>query len=281
MLIGFIASTVVLFISLFVIMMSTRGISGPLLRAWFSGKTPLFVLRKDKKMKILSEEYKGGTFDTKKLGYFMAVPESFFQLPNGMTAAMAISDMGVTINPKLARFAQRLKQGIPLIDKDGNPITDQNYLKKFAKWIEIGKINDKEIPILKLDNIDDVDEFNTAYKNEYKENFIIPAGGDTLALQDIINYFKYNINPNFIQAKIENKLAQERIGKNQINFALLVPLAMVFLILAIGYMVISNFMNSQGYQDKWAACTSQLAACKDSNPVNTIQPPISLPTGIS
>jgi len=201
----------------------------------------------------LAEDYTGGSLDTKNNGVFMTVPDSIYSTKNGVATAIGYEDLGVTINPKHARLVQRLKQGIEVEKEDGSKGT------------------------VKINNIDELEDYNELWKQQNKgESLILKIGGELIKVQDFIDYFKYNINPNFIQSKIENKLTQERLGERKINTQLFITLAMVFLIMAIGFMVINNYFKTSGYQDKWEACVKSLSQYKpQTQPITTT----TLPTG--
>lgn len=181
----------------------------------------------------------GGSVETKDNGVFMVVPDSMYHTKNGLSSGIAYEDLGVTVNPKYANFVNELKNGLEIKQKDGSS-------KK-----------------IKLENIEDLENYNKEFMETHNgKGLLISINGRTLVLQDFINYFKYNINPNFIQSKIENKLNLERLGEKKVNTQLIITLAMAFLIMSIGYMVISNFLKNNSYETKYVQCREGLAQCQ-------------------
>jgi len=245
MLVGSVISSIVMFVFLLFIFVNTKGVLGPLLRAKLFGMNNLILLQKDKKLRFSAEKYSGGMIDTKDHGNFMVVPDSMYLSPHGVPTAIAYSDIGTTINPKFVKFTKLLGNGIEYTNEKGEKV------------------------VQKFENITELEKFNEEWKKKHKDSLIVQAGGETLVLQDILNYFKYNINPSFIQSKIENKLAQERLGEKKFPIHILPILFFVIRGLAITYMVISNYQRGQGFEDKWAVCTQNLAQCKGTQKVIT------------
>ena len=255
-------STVFLFIILFL----TKGVTIPYLKARMRGKAVLLNFRKDKQISIESVENEAGMYKS-KIGQHMINPDSIYIAPNKVPTSIGYEAAGSILNPKHILFIQKiLKEGVT-IDvpkyvpklKDGKPIMrkDGKILMEVALDAEKKPIIEKKT--LKAENIEELEALNEDFHDATGEWLVLNYGGETLRVQDIMNFFLYDNNPSLIAAKIENKMAKEREDERKFPMKALVLIAPIIISLVIAFMLITQYMSSQSYQSQWAACVAQLA----------------------
>ena len=255
---------IVQFVMLFFIWWLTRGVLGPFIKAKLRGRSVLINLRKDKKLMFEDVQNEAGMYKG-RLGYHMISPETVYLAPNSVPASIGYEMTGSTLNPKHILFLQKLKDGMDL------ELPKMVKSEKTRKETPVRDNNGKVIlekQFVKINDIDDLQAISDKLKVVGME-LLLHYGGETLRVQDIVNFFLYDNNPSLIDSKIENRLAKEMEGERKLPVKAIMIMIPLVLVLVIGYMVISNYMSSQGYQDKWATCTSQLASCQASQKVIT------------
>jgi len=78
--------------------------------------------------------------------------------------------------------------------------------------------------------------------------------GEFLRIQDINGYFKYNINPSFIEAKVEKMVTSQMKGGKAVPIAWIMAFAVVFIAAGIAYVLISGQSGS-------SQCMADLKNC--------------------
>ena len=89
----------------------------------------------------------------------------------------------------------------------------------------------------------------------------LPVVGQTLRISDVQNFFKYNLNPSNIDAKIEYAIAKESKDKRGIPWNWIMAIGVVAIMLAIAYSIV----NGQGQNNE---CMKQLASLAHGTAAN-------------
>lgn len=224
-----------LFVFLFITWWGTRGWLKPLVKAKLKGRALLLNLTKDKRLKLEEVENIAGMYKG-KFGEYMINPESVYHNPAGVPTSIGYEHAGATLNPKHIVFLQKImEEGVPMVDGSG---------KEFKQ---------------KIENIDELEDFAKWHKTNYGEDLILKYDGETLRVQDILNFFKYNVNPSLMEAKIENKLAKERMDEKKLPLKIFLVIIPFMFTLVICFMILMNFLNSQGSVQQLTECSNKLA----------------------
>lgn len=114
--------------------------------------------------------------------------------------------------------------------------------------------------------------------NENKENPVEKYGnvvGEFLRIQDVLGFFKYDINPSYLDAKVEAAIAKEQKGQRQVPFQWIIAIGALILFAAIGFVIISGQLQS-------GTCQQQLTEClKSGQKVVTATPSVPIETEAS
>jgi hypothetical protein len=77
--------------------------------------------------------------------------------------------------------------------------------------------------------------------------------GQTLRLTDVLTFFKYNLNPSLIDAKIEYAIAKESKDKRGVPWNWIMGIGVAAIMLAIAYSIVNGQMQNN-------ECVKQLAS---------------------
>jgi len=88
-------------------------------------------------------------------------------------------------------------------------------------------------------------------KERIKNNNIV---GETLRIQDVLNMFKYNINPSFIEAKIEKATAANLKKARTIQMVWIFAVAVLLVTGAIAYTLIADQLGCNECYDDLRSC---------------------------
>lgn len=197
------------------------------MKAKIGGNPILAVWRKDKKIDLITGKFSEGMIESKK-GNWLVVPDSVGLFPNSVAGAIAHQDYGVSLSPDFIRSVTAARLGVAVnIGTDENP---QYTITKMRDYGELERF---------------VEDWQK--KNPDKELYVrtMNPGGSTLRIQDVVGFFKYNVNPTFIKSRVERKAAE--IIAEQRKFPIKWVFAFVMLILgvAIAYVIITQTMGQQ------------------------------------
>jgi hypothetical protein len=78
--------------------------------------------------------------------------------------------------------------------------------------------------------------------------------GETIKIQDIENFFKYNVNPALIEAKIEKSVAMQMRDNRGIPIKWVMMFAFVIIAVGIAYMLITGATSQ-------SSCNADLRSC--------------------
>ena len=257
---------------LFLIIWSTRGWLKALVKAKMRGKSLLLNLTRDKRLKLEAVENIAGMYKGKG-GQYMINPESVYQSPAGVPVSVGYEHAGATLNPKHIFFLQKiLREGIPMedivpvLDKDGNPRIGEDG-KPLGEAVQYKQ---------RIENIEELEAFAKAWKTKTGEDLFVTYDSETLCIQDILNFFKYDTNPSLMEAKIENRLTKDRMDERKLPYKMFMVMIPFMFTLVICAMILINFMNSQGSTQQLTTCqnqlgtaTGELAGCRAQQKVVT------------
>ena len=296
--IGFMSGFVIIFVMLIIILFLTRGVLKPFMKAKLRGRTVMLLPRKDRKIEFIAEDLKGGILSNKNYGDFTVNPNDSYLSPNGVPMFLGYPTLGTSINPKFAKLATLLKNGVSLpviengmkevevemIDKEtGKPVKKKAQVQEL-KLKKDGKGN----PIyeeVKINDISELEEYNEKYKAVTGRDLIVVAGSrlrkkefnindlldavkgfgsnlkESFRIQDLVDFFKYNVNPSYVQSAIESKLAQERMEERKLPGKIIMYLSFAVVAFAITYMIVAGFLKTDEYQTNWINCERARASC--------------------
>lgn len=78
--------------------------------------------------------------------------------------------------------------------------------------------------------------------------------GEFIRVQDVLGFFKYNLNPSYIDAKIEKATASQLKSGRTVPFQWVMAIAIIFIAGAIAYVLISG-------QSGNTSCYNDLKTC--------------------
>jgi len=248
-----------MFAFLFITWWGTRGWLKPLVKAKIKGKSLLLNLTRDKKLKLESVENIAGMYRG-KAGQYMINPESVYHNPAGVPVSIGYEHAGATLNPRHILFLQKiLKEGIPTreivpeLDKKGKPKLDKEGRPVIKEIKEYNK---------KIENIEELEKVAEDFKAQTGDDMFITHQGETLRIQDIINFFKYDVNPALMEAKLENRLAKERMDVRKFPIKFLLAVGPALIMITIAAMIIMGFINSQSSVQRLAECNNKFAVAQ-------------------
>ena len=73
--------------------------------------------------------------------------------------------------------------------------------------------------------------------------------GETFNLQDVLGFFKHNINPSYIDAKVEAEVALEQRGQRKVPIAWIGGFSFLLICAAIAFIIISGQMTESDCQN--------------------------------
>ena len=81
--------------------------------------------------------------------------------------------------------------------------------------------------------------------------------GELLRIQDVVAFFKYDLNPAYLDAKIEAEISKILKTQRTVPFQWIAVIAVLILVSAVAYSIVSGVMAG-------GQCQSQLLACVGS-----------------
>lgn len=157
-------------------------------RAKFGKKILLFVAGRDRLLDIVVGKAMGGVVRTKRYGDYAIIPKTTYVTPNGFRAGIVFEPIGSTI--------------------DGDMVKNSTYLKSVG--IESFSQFDEALQQAKARKDDRVDMIKTTSKlinytpeelKKYKQELAM-YDRVTASIDDIKNFFKWNLNPHVIAEAI-------------------------------------------------------------------------------
>lgn len=178
------------------------------LKSSMRGTPMLMIYRRDRTIERTTCKMSAGMADTKNDGTFMITPDSVYRdKKTGIPALSAFSDYGVTVNPKFAMVATKLK---------------------------------KE----KIENISEAEKVNQELAEEGKQISIPVPLLETVKFDDIIGFFKYHVSPHYIASAVERRTVLGLRGVRQIPIAWISVMAILFVAAALAYVMVVSVGNS-------------------------------------
>jgi hypothetical protein len=212
------------------------------LRASRKGIPLLGVITKAGMIDFRVGRMSSGTIQTKKYGEFVVTPGSMYPSTDGKVPfGVAYSDYGATMNPRMFQAFTDLKEkGFENIDEAEEFFSRQIECEKcgFNGWPIVKEIKEgKRIIDFKLLCPTCKDEG----KIKVKKNLTLDTPNNkTIRFQDVIGMFKYNINPNFIRARIERRAAELMAGLRKPPFVWIILIIGLIMTGAVAYILINQ-----------------------------------------
>lgn len=143
------------------------------LKAKLMGRTILLIGRKDRRAVLMTAKYEGGIQRTRKYGDYVHVPNATL-LCHGTTLGLAFEGYGVTLPPYLIKDVENLR----------------NYGVK--SYEEIEKLRPE------------IEKLASTNPNPTSKHY----QGLLSSMDNVQNFFKYNINPHTLRATINRSVAE-------------------------------------------------------------------------
>lgn len=83
-----------------------------------------------------------------------------------------------------------------------------------------------------------------------------PVIGECLRIQDVIGFFAYDLNPSYLDAKVEEKIAKLRKEQRAIPMGWIMMIAIIMIAGMVAYIGINGVLQGNTCNDKLLACTS-------------------------
>lgn len=83
--------------------------------------------------------------------------------------------------------------------------------------------------------------------------------GECLSIQNVIGFFAYDLNPSYLDAKVEEKIAKLRKEQRAIPMGWIMMLAIIMIAGMVAYIGINGVLQSNTCNDRLLACTSNKA----------------------
>jgi len=200
-------------------------------RAKFGKKLLLFVAGRDRLLDIVVGKAMGGVVRTKRYGDYAIIPKTTYVTPNGFRAGIVFEPLGATIDGDFVKNSSYLKSvgvqsfgqfddALQQVDKEKGKIKGEiNQLAKFSKLTQEDKIK---------------------YKNT-----LIGLDRVTVAVDDIKNFFKWNLNPH-VMAEAISRATMEGIQDWKKFDIMKWAFALLFLFMgfALAYVIIMSVTGS-------------------------------------
>lgn len=160
------------------------------LKAKLMGRTMLLVARKDRRLDFIVGKSEGGMIRTKKYGDFMVIPQTAYLTTTGVSCGLVYEPYGVTLPQEFIDSTTVLRNHGINTYSDMEALTNPNPNPKKLKVIGIAESKESK-------------KFS---ENERKK--LLANQRVTRAIDNVTNFFKYNINPNTIRATINRSVSE-------------------------------------------------------------------------
>jgi len=250
-----------LFLFFIVVVMGGGKALFPLVIAKFRNKPLLILGRKDRKIDFVIVKSEGGLFRNRKYGDFMVIPESIYSLMNGVSCGIAYEPYGATLTNELLDSVSTLREfgfntfgDIEIKSEEGtdavsNAITtlteDQKKTEEqLARAIKLHKKFSKKKK-LKPEEKKALDE-SIAIIEQYRTR-LFNTVRITRSVDNVRNFFKYNINPHSIRATINRVVADVVQDYTKRDWGKIIIWTLILIIGgALAYFIIQSAMTGGG-----------------------------------
>lgn len=202
-------------------------------RAKFGKKILLFVAGRDRLLDIVVGKAMGGVVRTKRYGDYAIIPKTTYVTPNGFRAGIVFEPIGATIDSDMVKNSTYLKSvGVNSFGQFDEALQQVNKEKDTVK----GEIKE----IAKYEKMSREEQL------KYK-NILIGLDRVTVAIDDIKNFFKWNLNPHVMaeaisRATLEGIQDWKKFDIMKWAFALL----FLFMGFALAYVIIMSVTGTPG-----------------------------------
>lgn len=249
-------SNISLFLIVLIVFMGAGKLIFPLVIAKFRGRPILLLGRKDRKIDVVPMKMEGGMFRSKQYGDFMVIPESIYSLKNGVSCAIAYEPYGSTLTNELLDSTSTLKefgfqtfQDLETTDKPTEALEDLEKMKNDSE-----KNLEKHMKI--YNSLIKKKTLTSEQKKQMKESIMIieqhreklfNLSRITRSVDNVRNFFKYNINPHSMRATINRVVADVVQEYTKTDWGKWIIWILILIIGgALAYFIISSAMTSGG-----------------------------------
>jgi len=210
-------------IFLVIIFIFSRGVLEPVLASRLTGKAMWIIITATRRFKFVIGDLEQRVFSTKYFGSYLVDPEASFMWPHGVSGAIANTSRGINLHPDIIKACTAAK--------------------------EKGYENYKD-----LENAKD--------KNEVLVEGIDTSTGRPLLINDVIKYFKYNLNPSYIQSVIKLAVAREKEGRREFPTSIVLTIGILLVCAGVAYTIITGAQSGKSAMAELGKCQSQLSQCQ-------------------
>jgi len=223
------------------------------LKAKIGRKNLVYIFRPDKRMDVRALKFIAGGYEDKEYGDILVSEDSTYVNNKGTGVNIVYASYGATLPPKVIKGISRLKelgynninQLEEVVEEHRNLLTERRELEELLEQ----KIDDntrKQIEERLNEISDRLNELTP--KIQALDETIIQLLHDkrkheTIRIGDIVGFFRYNINPNFVRAHKERAIAIALKDQRKLNITLLLA---VVLVLAFASTIILIILKGQG-----------------------------------
>jgi hypothetical protein len=171
-------------------------------------------------------EFHEGLLETKQYGAFIADPHSIYIIKGtNIPIAFAYFRYGATLKPELVLAATILKN-------------------------------------MGIENIEEAEKYAEALQKQGKSFALKIPEKAIIKWEDIIGFFKYNVNPTFIRSRIEKRVAAFLEEHRKFNWQILVYVGIFLFLGVIAFIVLQDYLQAGEWASKYAACMAELGKYK-------------------
>jgi len=171
-------------------------------------------------------EFHEGLLETKQYGSFMADPNSIYIIKGtNIPIAFAYYRYGATLKPELVLAASILKN-------------------------------------MGIENIEEAEQYAESLKKQGKSFALKLPEKAIIKWEDIIGFFKYNVNPTFIRSRIEKRVAAFLEEHRKFNWQILVYIGIFLFLGVVAYIILQDYLQAGQWASKYASCMAELGKYK-------------------
>ena len=215
-------------VTMVVVFMFTRGVLEPALMARMKGQALWIVITATRRFRLVPGKTEQRLFRAGDEGDYLIDPEASYMWPHGVSGSVAVATRGTSLNPDLVQAASNMKEaGIR---------TNAEMEAVYAELAAQGK----DVEILP------------------EEQSVV---GRPLRFGDVVDFFKYNLNPSYIQSTIKMSVARGLEGRKEFPVQIVLTMGILLICAGIAYLIIIGAQSSNTAATQLGACQGQLGSC--------------------
>jgi len=112
------------------------------------------------------------------------------------------------------------------------------------------------------------------FKKKEKDNNPVEKNvvGEFLRIQDVLGFFKYDINPSYLDAKVEAEIAKQQRGQRQVPFQWVMIIGVIIIIGVIAFTIINGQLQNNQCVAELARLAQPQERVVAPQPTGVVQP---------